>query len=340
MNIGEKIGLEIGPPTRDAFGEALAELGETNANLVVVDGDVANSTRTEYFGEAFPTRFFNLGIAESNLVGVASGLAASGKTVVAASFAAFLLGNAYDQIRMGIAYPQANVKLVGSHSGISIGEDGPSQMGIEDIALATSLPHFTVIVPADAPSTEAATKALFSFDGPAYLRTGRPKTPIVYPNDVPFQVGKANQLRNGRHATIIACGLMVAAALEAAHTLSEEGIEVRVLDMHTIKPLDETAVIKAAEQTGAIVTAEEHLLDGGLGTAVAACVVRHYPVPMRFVGIRNRYAESGDPQSLLEKYGLMPENIAQAVREAIDHKENNGEGLLVIEFTDGEDEEA
>jgi transketolase len=338
MNIGKKIGLELGPPTRNTFGEALAELGETNTNLVVVDGDVGNSTRTEYFGKAFPTRFFNLGIAESNMIGVASGLAASGKDVVAASFAAFLLGNAYDQIRMGIAYPQANVKLVGSHSGISIGEDGASQMGIEDIALATSLPHFTVIVPADAPSTEAAAKALFSFDGPAYLRTGRPKAPVVYPNGLEFEVGKANQLRDGRHATIIACGLMVAAALEAAHELSVDGLEVRVLDMHTIKPLDQTAVIRAAQQTGAIVTAEEHLLDGGLGTAVAACVVQYYPVPMRFVGIRNRYAESGDPASLLEKYGLMPENIAQAVREAIDHKENNGNGELIIGFSDGENE--
>lgn len=321
MNIGKKIGLELGPPTRNAFGEALTELGEQTINLVVVDGDVGNSTRTEYFGDAYPDRFFNLGIAESNLVGVASGLAASGKVVVAASFAAFLLGNAYDQIRMGIAYPQANVKLVGSHGGISIGEDGPSQMGIEDIALATSLPHFTVIVPADAPSTEAATKALLSFDGPAYLRTGRPKTPIVYTNEVDFAVGKANQLRDGRHATVIACGLMVAAALEAAHDLSQDGLEVRVLDMHTIKPLDETAVVRAAQQTGAIVTAEEHLLDGGLGAAVAACAAQYHPVPMRFVGIRNRYAKSGDPESLLTRYGLMPQDIVRAVREAVDQKE-------------------
>ena len=321
MNIGKAIELEYGPPTRNAFGDALAALGEENKNIVVVDGDVGNSTRTEYFGEEFPDRFFNLGIAESNLVGVASGLAASGKEVVAASFAAFLLGNAYDQIRMGIAYPQANVKLVGSHSGISIGEDGASQMGIEDIALATSLPNFTVIVPADAPSTEAATRALFSFDGPAYLRTGRPKVPVVYTNKVDFEIGKANQLRDGRHATIIACGLMVAAALEAAHTLSEEGVEVRVLDMHTIKPLDETAVKLAAEQTGAIVTAEEHLLRGGLGAAVATAVTQQHPVPMRFVGLHNEYAESGEPEELLEKYHLMPTDIVKAIHEAIAQKE-------------------
>jgi transketolase len=323
MNIGKSIGLEYGPPTRNAFGDALAALGKENKNIVVVDGDVGNSTRTDYFAEEFPDRFFNLGIAESNLIGVSSGLAASGKEVVAASFAAFLLGNAYDQIRMGIAYPQANVKLVGSHSGISIGEDGPSQMGIEDIALATSLPHFTVIVPADAPATKAATRALFSFDGPAYLRTGRPKVPVVYTNGVDFEIGKANQLRDGRQATIVACGLMVAAALEAAHTLSEEGVEVRVLDMHTIKPLDETAVKLAAQQTGAIVTAEEHLLHGGLGAAVATAVVQYHPVPMRFVSLRNQYAESGEPQELLQKYNLMPEDIAQAVRDAIAQKEES-----------------
>lgn len=321
MKIGKIIDLEYGPPTRNAFGEALAACGKENENLVVVDGDVGNSTRTQSFGEAFPDRFFDVGIAESNLVGVASGLAASGKDVVAASFAAFLLGNAYDQIRMGVAFPQANVKLIGSHSGISIGEDGPSQMAIEDIALTTSLPHFTVIAPADAPSTEAATRALFTFKGPAYLRTGRPKTPIVYANGVDFVLGKANQLRDGRSATIIACGLMVAASLEAAHHLSEMGIEVRVLDMHTIKPLDKNAVELAARQTGAIVTAEEHVLNGGLGAAVATAVAASYPVPMRCVAIQNQYAESGEAEALLTKYGLMPENIVQAVQDAIAHKE-------------------
>lgn len=322
MDIGKTIGLEYGPPTRNAFGDALAEMGESNPNLVVVDGDVGNSTRTQYFGEEFPDRFFNVGIAESNLIGVSSGLAASGKDVVAASFAAFLFGNAYDQIRMGIAFPKANVKLVGSHSGISIGEDGPSQMSIEDLALSTSLPNFTVIVPADAPSTEAATRALASFHGPAYLRTGRPKVPIIYPNGVDFTVGKANQVRDGRHATIIACGLMVATALEAAHVLSQGGLEVRVLDMHTVKPIDEDAIELAAEQTGAIVTAEEHVLHGGLGAAVASVVAQRHPVPMRLVGIDNEYAESGEPQELLAKYGLMPDDIVAAVREVIEQKES------------------
>ncbi|MCB0123145.1 MAG: transketolase family protein, partial [Caldilineaceae bacterium] len=237
MKIGKAIGLQLGPPTRNAFGEALCELGKSNSNLVVVDGDVGNSTRTQYFGDQYPKRFFNAGIAESNMVGIASGMAATGKEPVVASFACFLLCNAYDQIRMGVAFPQLNVKLVGSHSGISIGEDGPSQMAIEDIALATSLPHMTVLVPADAPSTAVATRLMFQHQGPVYLRTGRPEVPIVY-NDEAFlesyQIGRANQLSEGSDVTIVACGLLVAAALEATHQLREENITARVLDMHTI----------------------------------------------------------------------------------------------------------
>ena len=320
MNIGKQLGLQEGPATRDAFGEALQELGRVNPNLVVVDGDVANSTRTEAFGKAFPDRFFNVGIAESNLVSVASGLAASGKEVLAASFAAFLLCNAYDQIRMGIAFPQLNVKLMGSHSGISIGEDGPSQMAIEDIALATSFPHFSVIVPADGPSTQAATRAMFAHRGPVYLRTGRPKVPVIYTNGFPFEIGKANQLRDGRDVTIIACGIMVATALAAAQTLSERGVNARVLDMHTVKPIDEAAIVRAAQETGAIVTAEEHLLDGGLGSIVARVVAERHPVPMTFVAIRDTYAESGKGAELLEKYGLTTEAVVNAVTQVVARK--------------------
>ena len=317
MIIGQQIGLKIGPATRNAFGETLRELGRTNPNIVVIDGDVANSTRTEYFGKEFPNRFFNVGIAESNMVSVASGLAAAGKEALASSFACFLLCNAYDQIRMGVAFPQLNVKLVGSHSGISIGEDGPSQMGIEDIALATSFPNMTVLVPADGPATQAATRAMFDHQGPVYLRTGRPDAPLVYPD---FQIGKANQLRAGDAVTLIACGLMTAAALEAAHLLSQQGIEARVLDMHTIKPLDEEAVVRAARETGAIVTAEEHLLAGGLGATVAHVVAEHYPVPMRFVGVRDRYAESGTGDELLAKYGLTATDIVRATEAVLAHK--------------------
>ncbi len=324
MSTGNHSTLKEGPATRDAFGDALQALGRTNPNIVVVDGDVANSTRTEAFGKEFPDRFFNVGIAESNLVSVASGLASCGKSPVAASFAVFLLCNAYDQIRMGVAFPKLNVKLVGSHSGISIGEDGPSQMAIEDIALATSFPNLTVIVPADAPSTQAATKAMFEQEGPIYLRTGRSKAPVVYPNDVPFVIGQANQLRAGNDVTIVACGLMVSAALEAAQVLQEKGIAARVLDMHTIKPLDEAALERAAQETGAIVTAEEHLLDGGLGSAVARVVAQHHPVPMAFVGLRNTYAESGKGDELLEKYGLTSAAIIAAVEQVLGRKQISG----------------
>jgi transketolase len=320
MDIGKSIGLEYGVPIRNAFGEALVDVGRENENLIVVDGDVGNSTRTNYFRDEFPDRFFNVGIAESNLIGVASGLAAAGKEVLAASFACFLLCNAYDQIRMSVAFPQENVKLVGSHSGISIGEDGPSQMGIEDIALASSLPNFTVVAPADEPSMRAATRAILEHEGPVYLRSGRPKVPVVYENGADFRLGEANQLREGGDVTIIAYGLMVAAALEAAAELSEDGIEARVLDMHTVKPIDEAAIEQAARETGAIVTAEEHLLNGGLGSEVARRVGERHPVPMAFVGIRNTYAESGEPQELLEKYGLMPADIKDAVTQTLTRK--------------------
>lgn len=317
MKIGKQIGLDYGASTRNAFGDALRELGRENPNIVVVDGDVSNSTRTQYFAEDFPDRFFNVGIAESNMIGVASGLAASGKEALAASFACFLLCNAYDQIRMSVAYPRLNVKLVGSHSGISIGEDGASQMAIEDIALATSFPNFTVLVPADEHATKAATRAMFELDGPVYLRTGRPAVPVVYNNGFDFEIGRANQLREGGDVTIIACGLTVAAALEAAHLLSEKGIEARVLDMHTLKPIDEDAIEQAARETGGIVTAEEHLLNGGLGAAVARVVAERHPARMAFVGIQDTYAESGQAQELLEKYGLTARHIMTAVQQLL-----------------------
>lgn len=320
MDIGKRIGLVYGLPIRNAFGETLREIGHENPNLIVVDGDVGNSTRTNYFRDEFPERFFNVGIAESNMIGVASGLWAAGKDVLAASFACFLFCNAYDQIRMSIAFPKANVKLVGSHSGISIGEDGPSQMGIEDIALASSLPNFTVVAPADEPSMRAATRAIFAHEGPVYLRSGRPEVPIVYEEDVDFELGKANRLRDGDDVTIIACGLMVAVALEAAAELHQDGVEARVLDMHTIKPMDEGAVERAARETGAVVTAEEHVLNGGLGSEVARAVGKLYPVPMEFVGIDNEYAESGGPQQLLRKYGLMPRDVKDAVNRALARK--------------------
>jgi len=306
--------MKLGKATREAFGLALAQLGETQQDIVVVDGDVGNSTRTEIFGKKFPNRFFNVGIAESNLVGVAAGLASSGKRAWLASFAAFVMCNAYDQLRMSVAFPCLDVKVVGTHAGISIGEDGPSQMGIEDVGLACSLPNFTVVVPADEPSTFKAVEALGKIRTPAYLRAGRPTVPLIYENGCDFKLGKTNQVRAGKDLTIIACGLMVAPALQAAEELAKSGVQARVLDMHTIKPLDEAAVRAAAMETGRIVVAEEHLLHGGLGSVVAMSVARQHPVPMRFVGINDTFAESGKPDELLTKYGLTAADIVKAAK--------------------------
>jgi transketolase len=312
--------LKMGKATRDAFGTALAKLGADHPDIVVLDGDVHNSTRTEFFAEKYPQRFFNVGIAESNLVGVAAGMACSGKRAWLASFACFVICNAYDQLRMSVAFPCVDVKVVGSHAGISIGEDGPSQMGIEDVSLACSLPHFTVVVPADEPSTEQAVQALARIQTPAYLRVGRPKVPIVYENGCPFTLGKANALRDGKDLTIIANGLMVAEALQAAEQLAGQGVQARVLDMHTVKPLDDEAVARAARETGRIVVAEEHLLHGGLGSAVALSAARQQPVPMRFVALTDTFAESGPPEKLLEKYGLTAADIVRAAQELVGKK--------------------
>lgn len=311
---------EMGKATRDAFGRALEALGADHPEIVVVDGDVGNSTRTEWFGAKYPDRFFNVGIAESNLVGVAGGLASCEKTAVIASFAVFVMCNAYDQLRMAVAYPHLNVKVVGSHAGISIGEDGASQMGIEDVSLACSLPGFTVIVPADEASTKAATKAMIEYKGPVYLRVGRPEVPKIYTGEVPFTIGKANTLRDGKDVTIVANGLMVALALDAAETLAGEGIEARVLDMHTVKPLDREALAAAARETGAIVVAEEHLSHGGLGSVVAMAVGELAPVPIRYVNLGDQFGESGSPEGLLEKFGLTAEHVAKAARAAIGGK--------------------
>jgi transketolase len=307
--------MKVGKSTREAFGLALAKLGETNPDIVVLDGDVHNSTRTDHFAKKFPDRFFNVGIAESDLVGIAAGMASSGKRSWLASFACFIMCNAYDQLRMSVAFPELDVKVVGSHAGISIGEDGPSQMGIEDVSLACSLPHFTVVVPADEYSMQQAVGALAQIKTPAYLRAGRPNVPVVYSGKESIQLGKANKLRDGKDLTIIANGIMVAAALEAADKLAGQGVQARVLDMHTVKPCDDAAVLAAAKETGKIVVAEEHLLHGGLGSVVAMSAARQHPVPIRFVGINNTFAESGKPEELLRKYGLTADDIVRAARE-------------------------
>lgn len=302
----------MGAPTRDAFGEALAELGAKDSRIVVVDGDVADSTRTKKFFDAFPDRAWNVGIAESNLVGIGSGLAASGKVPVIASFACFLLCNAYDQIRMGIAFPGLNAKLVGSHGGISPGEDGPSQMSPEDVALASGLAGFTVVVPADAASTTVLTRKMLEHEGPVYMRTGRPDAPIIYETEPALDLGKAMEVRAGTDVTVIANGLMVNEALDAADELESRGTSTRVLDMHTVKPIDAEAVKTAAQETKGIVVAEEHFAYGGLGSAVAAAAAAQSPVRMAFVNIGDRYSTSGKPGELFEDAGITSKDILQA----------------------------
>ncbi len=309
--------MKMGKSTREAFGMALAEAGGQHKDIVVLDGDVHNSTRTDFFEKKYPDRFFNFGIAESDMVSAAAGFASSGKRPWVASFATFVMSNAFDQLRMSVSFPCLDVKVVGTHAGISIGEDGPSQMGIEDVSLACSLPSFTVVVPADEPSMMKAVSALAGIPTPAYLRAGRPNVPIVYPDGCNFQLGKANMLRDGKNVTIIANGIMVSAALEAAERLAKQGIQARVLDMHTVKPCDDAAVLAAANDTGHIVVAEEHLIHGGLCSVVAMSAARQRPVPMRFVALNDTYAESGKPEELLAKYGLTSADIERAALKVL-----------------------
>jgi transketolase len=307
-------------PLRETYGKTLVELGKANPDIVALDADLCPSTMTRFFRQEFPDRFFDCGIAEQNMVGIAAGLAASGKIPFASTFAVFAPGRCFDQIRMSVAQPKLNVKLVTTHSGISVGEDGTSHQAIEDLSLICSLPGFTVIVPADAIETVQAVKAAAATHGPFYIRLGRPKLPLVYNEDYRFEPGKAVTMRPGTDAAIIAVGIMVAPALEAAGELAREDINSRVLNMPTLKPIDEAAIIRAADETGAIVTAEEHLEHGGLGSTVARVVAKHQPVPMELVSLKDTYAKSGKPAELLERYGLTANDIAQAVRKVINRK--------------------
>ncbi|TET17781.1 MAG: transketolase family protein [Dehalococcoidia bacterium] len=305
---------------REAYGKTLVELGKANPDIVVLDADLSRSTMTRFFAREFPNRFFDCGIAEQNMVVIAAGLAASGKIPFASTFAVFVPGRCFDQIRMSIAYSQLNVKLVTTHGGISVGEDGASHHSVEDLSLIGSLPGFTVIVPADAIETAQAVKVVAATNGPFYIRLCRPKLPLVYNEDYRFNLGKAVTMRQGMDATVIAIGIMVSAALEAADNLRRHGIDCRVLNMPTLKPIDEAAIIKAASETGAIVTAEDHLEHGGLGSIIAQVVARHHPVPMEFVAIKDTYAKSGKATELLQKYGLTAKDIEQAVHRVIKKK--------------------
>jgi len=315
-----KFEVKLGAATREAFGRVLVELGRENKDIVVCDADLSKSTMTTYFAKEFPDRFFSIGIAESNMVGIAAGLASAGKIPFASSFSAFLMTNGFEQLRVCAAYPKVNLKVVGTHSGISIGEDGPSQMSVEETALACSLPGFVVLAPADEAATKALVRLAAAHVGPVFVRTGRPKVPIVYSADQKFEIGKAIQVVEGSDVAIIANGLLVAQAILASETLESEGISARVIDMHTVKPLDREAIRRAAAETGAIVVAEEHLVDGGLGVRVAQVVAETAPCPMEFVGIHDTYAESGQPDELLEKYGLVTRDVAAAVRKVVARK--------------------
>ena len=311
---------KLGVATRDAYGKTLVELGKMNPNIVVLDGDLSKSTKTELFGKAFPDRFFNVGIAEANLVGIASGLAASGKTPFVSSFACFVMCKGYDQLRMSVAFPELPIKIVASHGGISVGEDGASQQAIEDLALATSLPHFVVMMPADEVATRALIPQVVTHPGPVYVRTCRPKAPLIYEEGTSFEIGKGKKLRDGKDVTIFAAGLLVFEALCASDLLAGKGIDAAVVDLYTIKPLDRELIVSEAKKTGAFVTCEEHQIYGGLGSAVSELIAREFPVPMEFVAIRDTYAESGTAEELLDRYGLTAPHIAEAAERVIKRK--------------------
>lgn len=323
MRLGELAGLAPGVPMRDVFGEAILAVAAENPRVVVLDGDLANSTKADTVRKAFPERFFNIGIAESNLVGIGAGLAGCGFIPWITSFSSFLLCNAYDQIRLAVAMSQINAKILGSHGGITLGKDGPTQMGIEDFALVGGLPTMTMLAPSDPVTMMAAVKAATDFVGPVWLRSSRMAMPHIYPaGKASFEIGRANVVREGRDLTIVACGIMVAAALDAAVMLEKSGLQARVLDFHTLRPMDVEALEAAARQTGAIVTAEEHLLTGGMGANVARIVGERCPVPMRFVGLADTYVESADPEDLLVKYHLNSSDIYNAGLEVCKEKRN------------------
>ncbi len=305
--------------TRDGFGEGLLRASR-NEKVVALCADLTGSLKMDGFAKEHPDRFFQCGIAEANMIGTAAGLAAGGFIPFAGTFAAFATGRVYDQIRQSVAYSNTNVKIAASHAGLTLGEDGATHQILEDIGLMRMLPNMTVLVPADYNQTIQATMAAAQLVGPVYLRFGRPSVPIFIPEDAPFEVGKVQILRRGNEATIIACGHLVWPALQAANALAEEGISVSVINMHTVKPLDEDAIVKAAKESGAVVTAEEHMRNGGLGEAVAGVLARVYPVPQEFIAVNDSFGESGKPMDLMAKYGLDTENIVKATRKAIARK--------------------
>ena len=310
----------MGIATREAYGKALAAVGGKNNNVIVLDADLSKSTKTEVFGKAYPERFFNVGIAEQNMMGTAAGLAAAGKIPFVSTFAVFATGRAFEQIRNSICYPKLNVKIAATHAGLTVGEDGASHQSIEDISLMRTLPNMTVIVPADGIETEKAIEFAAEYKGPCYIRLGRSNVPDLFDADYKFEIGKAVTVAEGTDVTIIATGIMVAEAKAAAEELSKEGISAGVLNIHTIKPIDSEAIIKAAEKTGCIVTCEEHSIIGGLGSAVAEVLVENNPVPMLRLGVNDTFGESGKPNDLLKKYKLKSSDIVEKVKVVLAKK--------------------
>lgn len=308
--------------TRDAYGEALVELGAQREDLIVLDADLAAATKTGMFKKAYPDRFIDAGIAEGNMIGVAAGLAAAGKLVFASSFAMFAAGRAFEQVRNSVGYPHLNIKIGATHAGVSVGEDGATHQCCEDIGLMRTIPGMVILNPADAVEAKKAVFAAAAWDGPVYLRFGRLALPVVTDEAAPFTIGQAQTLREGADVTIVATGLPVGMALEAAELLAAEGIAARVVNMATIKPIDRDAVARAAAETGAIVTVEEHNIIGGLGSAVAEVVCETTPVPVVRVGVQDTFGRSGPAAELLTLFGFTPEHIAEAAREAIARKKN------------------
>jgi len=305
---------------RDAYGEALLELGAVNRDVVVVGADTTGSLKSGVFGAKYPERFFNVGIAEQNLVSIAAGLALAGKIAYSGTYAIFVPGKCVDQIRNNICYPNLNVKLVCSHGGISVGPDGASHQQVEDLAIMRAIPKMKVIVPADAPSTKGVVKAIASIPGPFYVRLTRSATPVVYEGGFEYRFGEANVLSDGSDIVVFACGIMVPEALKAAESLKTKGVSAAVVDVHTVKPIDSKTILRFAQKCGRVVTAEEHNILGGMGSAVAEVLGEGHPTPMKRVGVMDTFGESGDPGELLKKYGLTAANIEQAASDLVHSK--------------------
>ena len=312
--MGEKITLQ------SAYGQALKELGSRYPNLVVLDADLSKITQTVHFAKAFPDRFFNVGIAEQNLMAITAGLATTGMLPVANTYACFATMRACEQIRTFIAYPNLNAKVVALSAGIEEGWSGVTHQAIEDMAIMRTIPNMVVVAPSDAFLTKKATQAILAHRGPVYMRFGRNAFPVIYDESVSFTLGKVIRLREGKDVTLVACGIMVEKTLRAAELLEKEKISARVLDMHTIKPLDEAALLAAAKETGALVSAEDHLVSSGLGGAIAEYLVGHWPVPLERIGLQDRFGETGHPDKLFEKYGMTDKHIAEAAKRALARK--------------------